>query len=104
VRAFAIKDGERRWMADMKGPLFAPAALGGEVVYIGDLKGVIHALDLKTGLGKWQLDLGADPAVQSPGMIYGGVTLQGGKLYVGTVNLEGPNARKGTCIACIGAK
>ena len=37
-------------------------------------------------------------------MVYGGVTVHGGKLVVATCNLEGPFAGKETVIACIGTK
>ncbi len=37
-------------------------------------------------------------------MIYGGPVVHGGRLYVGTCNLEGPNARKETVVVCIGEK
>ena len=74
------------------------------VVYAGDLKGVIHAIDLKDGTAKWTLDLGTDPAVKAPGMIYGGPVVHGGRLYVATCNLEGPYARKPTVVVCIGDK
>ena len=46
--------------------------------------------------------LGADPAVKAPGMIYGGVTVSGGRLFVATCTLEGPLARKPTCVVCVG--
>ena len=71
-------------------------------MYIGDLQGTVHAIDLKLGTEKWKLDLGKDAAVQSPGMIYGGPTIHGGKLIIATCNLEGPLARKPTCAVCIG--
>ncbi len=104
VRAYAMADGDRRWIYDTKGQAFAPPAIAAGVVYVGDLAGGIHALALKDGLPKWKLDLGTDPAVKAPGMVYGGVTVSGGNLFVGTCNLEGPNARKGTCLVRIGAK
>ncbi len=104
VRAYNLTDGDRRWIYDAKGPLFAPPAIAGEMVYIGDLQGSVHAINLKDGLPKWKLDLGTDPSVKSPGMVYGGMTVHGGKLFVATCNLEGPLARKPTCIVCIGAK
>ena len=78
-----------------------PAVAGG-VVYVVDLRGVITAIDLKTGAIRWTLDLGKDPAVMSPGMVYGGVVVQGGRLYVATCNLEGPFVRKPTVLVCIG--
>ncbi len=104
VRGYALADGDRKWIYDTKAQVFAPPAIVGGVVYAGDLAGGIHAISLKDGTPKWKLDLGADPAVKAPGMIYGGITVHGGKLFVGTCNLEGPNARKGTCLVCIGGK
>jgi outer membrane protein assembly factor BamB len=104
VRAYNLADGDRRWVYDAKAPVFAPPAVTGGVVYVGDLQGAVHAIDLKTGAAMWRLDLGADPAVKSPGMVYGGVTVSGGKLFVATCNLEGPLARKPTCAVCIGSK
>jgi outer membrane protein assembly factor BamB len=91
-------------VADVKAPLFAPPAVAGGVVYVADLAGVVHALDLRTGSPRWRFDLGSDPAVKSPGMIYGGVTVSGGKLIVATCNLDGPFARRPTCIVCLGLK
>jgi outer membrane protein assembly factor BamB len=103
VRGLSLKDGERRLLYDAKNPLFAPPALVAGVAYVADLKGVVHAIDLKSGAPQWQLDLAAEP-VSAPGMVYGGITAHGGRLYLGTVNLEGPNIGKPTAIVCIGPK
>jgi len=102
VRAFALADGDRRWIYDCKYPLFAPAAVSGGVAYVADLRGVVHAIDLQTGKGKWTLDLGNDPAVKSPGAVYGGPVVAGGRVYVATCNLEGAFARQPTVVVCIG--
>ncbi len=104
VRAFDLATGELRWHYDAQAPFFAPPAVAGGVVYVGDLKGVIHALGLVDGARKWALDLGADSAVASPGMVYGGPAVHGGRVYVATCNLEGPNAGKPTAVVCIGDK
>jgi outer membrane protein assembly factor BamB len=104
VRAFDVATGERRWIYEAKMPLFASVAVAKDVVYAGDLKGVVHAIDVKGGAEKWKLDLGAHPDVKSPGMIYGSPAVQGGRLYVATCNLEGPNARQPTAVVCIGEK
>lgn len=104
VRAFDLTSGERRWIYDAKMPMFAPPAIAGDLVYVGDLKGAIHAIDLKTGGEKWILDLGSAPETKSPGMIYAGPVVQSGRLYVATCNLEGPFARQGTVVVCIGEK
>lgn len=103
VRAFDLKTGDRRWIYDAKAPMFAPAAVSSGVAYVGDLKGVVHAITLADGKEQWKLDLGADP-VKAPGMIYAGLVLQDGRLYVATCNIEGPTARQPTAVICIGAK
>lgn len=104
VRAFDLASGERRWVYDAKMPLFAPPAVAGGVVYAGDLRGVVHAIGLADGAPKWALDLGADPAVKAPGMIYGGPVVRAGRLYVATCNLDGAYARQPTAVVCIGEK
>jgi outer membrane protein assembly factor BamB len=105
VRAFDLATGQPRWTPyDAKAPLFAPPAIAGGVVYVGDLRGVIHALGLTDGQPKWTLDLGADPDVKAPGMVYGGPVVHGGRIYVATCNLEGPHARQPTAVVCIGEK
>ncbi len=102
VRGFALKDGERRFLYDCKMPLFAPVAVVGDVAYAADFKGVVHAIDIKTGAAKWTLDLGTNPLVKAPGMVYGGIIVHDGKLFVATSNLEGPFARSTTVVVCIG--
>ena len=102
VRAFDLASGERTWIYDAKTPFFGPAAVVGGVVYAGDLNGVVHAVNLQDGTSKWRLDLGADPAVKAPGMIYGGPVVHGGKIYVATCNIEGEHARNPTVVVCIG--
>jgi outer membrane protein assembly factor BamB len=105
VRAFDLKTGERRWIYPNNGPFtpyFAPPAVADGVAYAGDLTGVIHAINLKDGGEKWKLDLGSDPAVKAPGMVYAGPVLQGGKLFVATCNIEGANVNKPTVVVCIG--
>jgi outer membrane protein assembly factor BamB len=104
VRAFDLATGERRWVYDGKAPFFAPAALGGGVAYAGDLQGAVHAIDLKSGAARWKLDLGGDPAVKAPGMVYGGPVLHGGRLYLATCNLAGSSAGRPTAVVCIGDK
>jgi len=74
------------------------------VVYAGDLKGVLHAINLADGGGKWRLDIGADPAVKAPGMIYGGPAVQGGKIFVATCNLGDNGKGSATAVVCIGEK
>jgi len=103
LRAFDLKDGSRKMIYDARAPFFAPPAVVGDVVYVADLAGVIHAVDLKTGNSIWTFDLGKDP-LKLPGSNYGGVTVHGGKLYLATCNLEGQFARQPTCVVCIGAK
>lgn len=104
VRAFDVDSGDRQWFYDAKAPFFAPVAIAKDVVYAGDLKGVIHAIDLKLGKEVWKLDLGTAKETQAPGMIYGGPAIAGGRLYVATCNLQGPYAGKETVVVCVGEK
>ncbi len=103
VRAVTVQEGERRLLYDAKSPFFAPPAIVNRVAYVGDTSGIIHALDLKSGQRIWQLSL-KDQPIQSPGMIYGGLVVHGGKIYGATSNLEGPNAQKSTAVFCISEK
>lgn len=104
VRAFDVATGNRTWIYDAKTPFFAPPAVVADVVYAGDLAGVIHAINAKDGLEKWKFDLANDPAVKAPGMVYGGPIVHGGKIYVGTCNIEGLHVNQPTVVACIGEK
>jgi|SRR5579883_815603 len=102
VRAYKLGDGERAWLYDAKMPFFAPPAVAGGVVYVADLGGTVHAIDLKTGNAKWTLSIAKETG--APGMIYGGITVIGGKLVVATCNLDGPWINKETVLVCIGTK
>ncbi|HEY1190828.1 MAG TPA: PQQ-binding-like beta-propeller repeat protein [Gemmata sp.] len=102
VRAYKVGDGERAWLYDAKAPLFAPPAVVGGVAYAADLAGVVHAIDLKTGAARWTFSVSKETGL--PGMVYGGVTVHGGKLIVATCNIDGPSANKETVLVCIGTK
>lgn len=102
VRAFKLADGERAWLYDAKAPFFAPPAVAAGVVYVADLTGTVHALDLKSGAARWTLPLAQ--AGGAPGLVYGGVTVHGGKLIVATCNIDGPFLGKETVVVCIGQK
>ncbi len=104
VRAYDLKTGEERVLYSGSAPFFAPPAVVEGVVYAGDLLGVVHAIDVKSGTEKWKLDLGADPAVKAPGMIYGGPVVHGGRVFVGTCNIEGLHVNKQPVVVCIGDK
>src|SRR5208283_1656625 len=99
-----VNAGDLKWFYDARAPLFACPAVVGGVVYAGDLAGVLHAIALDSGAEKWKIDVGADPAVKAPGMIYGGPVVHGGRLFVATCNIEGPNVNKPTAFVCIGEK
>jgi outer membrane protein assembly factor BamB len=104
VRGFDLATGDRRWIYENKTPIFAPPAVAGDVVYAADLKGVVHAIGLSDGAAKWTLDLGTHPAVKSPGMVYGGPIVHGGRVYVATCNLAGDFVNRPTAVVCIGEK
>jgi outer membrane protein assembly factor BamB len=107
VRAYDLSNGLLAWSYDAKAPIFAPPAVASGVVYVGDLQGVVHAINLNGGTAKWTLNVGTDPAVKMPGMIYGGPVVHGGKVYVATCNhVAGPGAKepsgKESAVICIG--
>ncbi len=128
VRAYQLDTGQLEWSYDAQAPLSAPPAIvatsyfdfdakpksvsdlnvkktDNDQLYVGDLRGVVHAILLATGERLWTLDLANHPKVKSPGMIYGGPAVdKWGNLYVATCNLEGPWARQPTCVVCIGMK
>lgn len=104
VRVFVLKTGEPRVIFTGPVPFFAPPAIAGDMVYAADLAGVVHAIDIKNGTEKWKLDLGSDPAVKAPGMVYGGPVVHGGRVFVATCNLEGAHVNKPTVVVCIGDK
>jgi outer membrane protein assembly factor BamB len=102
VRAFDLHNGAAKWYQDARAPFFAPPAIAGGIVYAGDLRGVLHAFDLKNGRPLWNFDVGKQ--TQAPGMIYGGPVIDGGRIYLATVNLEGAGAGRPTVVLCVGEK
>jgi outer membrane protein assembly factor BamB len=102
VTALDAKSGQPRWSYKGGHPFFAGAALAGELAYVADIEGVVHAVGLADGKLRWKLDLGADPTVKAPGMVYGSPVVHGGRLYVATANLEGKASGGETVVVCIG--
>ena len=102
VRAIGVKDAGEKWAYDAKTPFFAGPAVAGGVVYAADLKGVVHAIDLAKGQKIWTLDLAADPAVKASGMVYGSPVVHGGRIYLGTCNIEGGAGQQRPAFVCIG--
>jgi outer membrane protein assembly factor BamB len=99
VRASDLSTGDEKWSYAASGPLFAGPAVSGGVVYAGDLTGVVHAINLADGKGLWKLDLNATAGLKNA-RIYGAPIVHGGKVYVGTCNLEATGAQQ--AVVCIG--
>jgi outer membrane protein assembly factor BamB len=100
VRALDMAEGRLKWSYEANSPMFAGVAVDGKSVYAADLNGIVHCIDMTNGAKRWTLNLGSDPAVKAPGMVYGSPTLAGGKLYVATCNI---NRQPQDCaIVCIG--
>ena len=102
IQAWEARSGKPKWTAKVGAPFFAGAVVAGDAVYAADLEGVVHSVGLADGKPRWKLDLATDAAVKAPGMVYGSPVLHGGRLYVGTCNLEGKSAGGETVIVCIG--
>ena len=103
VRAWDVDSGQERWKTDPSAAYFASPAIAESVVYTADLKGKLRALNLKDGRLIWSLDLGKDPAIKAPGMVYGGPVVAAGKVYVATCNLDSAS-KLPTAVVCIGEK
>ena len=101
VRAWAVSSGEEKWLYDCGAPLFAGPAVARDTVYVADLKGVVHAIDLALGKKLWSLKVSADPLVQVPGMVFGSPVVHGGRVYVATCNVEGEHTDQPCAVICI---
>lgn len=103
VRAVDIASGAEKWTVDGGAPFFASAAIAGDMVYVADLKAVVRAINLTDGALRWKLSLGSDAAVKTPGMVYGGPIVAGGRLFVATCALES-GGKATTAVVCVGEK
>jgi len=104
IHALDLQTGAPRWSTKCGAAFFAGPAVAGDALYAADIDGVLFSIGLADGKLRWKLDLGTDPAVKAPGMVYGSPIVHGGRLYVGTANLEGKFAGGETVIVCIGEK
>ena len=105
VQAYdAANQGKLLWGYTAGAPLFAGAAIAGELVYAADIAGVVHAIQMADGKKRWTLDLGTDPAVAAPGMVYGTPLAHNGRLYVATCNVAGDELRRPCVVVCLGDK
>jgi outer membrane protein assembly factor BamB len=102
IRALDPKTGNPKWNVKVGAPFFAGPAVAGDAIYAADIEGLLHSVGLADGKPRWKLDLGNDAAVKAPGMVYGSPIVHGGRLFVGTCNLEGKWAGGETVIVCIG--
>jgi len=100
VRAHDVAGGSVKWTYEAGAPLFAGAAIAGDIAYVGDLQGVVHAIKLADGKELWKLDLNASGAAKNA-MIYGSPIVHGGRIYVGTCNLDA-SAGSQQAVVCIG--
>ena len=104
VRGVDIASGRLVWSSAAAGPIFAGVAIAGLTVYTVDLDGRIRALDLRDGSRMlWSLDIGKHPAVKLPGRVFASPICAGGRLYVATHNMEGPQTGEPTAVVCLGA-
>src|SRR5262249_26831098 len=94
--------GLEKWTYDAKAPFFAGPAVTEQTVYAADLKGIVHALNLADGKKQWVLDLAADPATRTAGMVYGSPLVHGGRLYLATCNLGDTRGKAANVVVCIG--
>jgi hypothetical protein len=101
VYAVDAKSGASKWTYTAKAPFFGGVAIAGDTVYAADLNGVIHAIGLADGKLHWKLDVGSK--TKAIGNIYASPIIDGGRLYIGTCNIDSQDAKK-TVIVCVGEK
>jgi outer membrane protein assembly factor BamB len=91
VIAFAVGFGRIRWRRQIGASESSPLVVDG-LVYVADWRGVVHALDEKTGKTRWTF--------RTKDEIKGGVSVAGRRLYVGSYDhhLYALNARTGKLI------
>ena len=104
VRAWDAFTGQEKWTYDARAPFFAGPAVAKNTVYVADLKGVVHALNLANGNRGWTLDLAVDPATKASGMVYGSPIVHHDRLYLATCNRGEKAPRRQNVVVCIGDK
>ncbi|MCX7591476.1 MAG: PQQ-binding-like beta-propeller repeat protein, partial [Kiritimatiellae bacterium] len=102
IRAWYVADGREKWSYPAKNPFFGGVAIAAGTVFAADLKAVLYAVDLATGKMLWSFDVGGDPSVQLPGMVFGSPVVDGGKIYLATCNIVGTHAGQPSVVVCIG--
>jgi outer membrane protein assembly factor BamB len=103
VIARTVAAGERKWTYDAKQPFFAGAAIAGEGVYLADLFGNVHALNLADGVLQWKFDLAGNEQIQAKSMIFGSPTVHGGDLYIASCNPDG-ETQQSSYVVCLSDK
>ncbi len=76
VRALDAESGKELWRHTMTGPVESTPAISGERVYVADTKGVLRALNLRTGA--------LEHEYKTHGATLAPITLHEGKLFLGT--------------------
>jgi PQQ-dependent dehydrogenase (methanol/ethanol family) len=59
LRSLSVETGKAGWRFDQRAALMALLATGGDLVFAGDLAGVLRAFDARTGEVLWETNLGA---------------------------------------------
>ncbi len=65
-------DGRLVWKADLKAPVYGTPAIGDEAVYAGDIEGIVHAVDRRTGRVLWSKRTAAF-TIEQPLLLHEGV-------------------------------
>ena len=66
VRGYDLETGMNRWIYNAGAPLFAPVAVVDGVAYVGDLAGVVHAIDRGRRQGEMEAEPGDRPRGEGP--------------------------------------
>lgn len=76
VHGLDAESGKELWTHKMTGAVYGTPAIAGQLVYVADVKGVLQALDLRTGEKRYE--------APNIGATKGSITFHEGKVFVGT--------------------
>ncbi len=95
-QVYAVRrDGTLVWMTNVGSPVTASVLVSNQRAIVGDLDGVVHAIDIATGATEWSTVLDTHPAAA----VYSSATVVDGRIVVGVGASYGANDFAGSVVA-----
>ena len=99
LHAIDLQTGKFKWKYPTENGFETTPLVAGNRIFLGDLAGIFHCVSTD-GKKIWTFNLPTDPAVKTPGLIYGSPTVHDGKVYLATSSLDEVESRP--VVVCIG--